>query len=103
MAAAPKPVRKPPLEDPLNEREIFASEIAGVGLLHGNLVITFAVPRFEEPAGGGPGHMRRLVTARVALTNVAAGQLLKHLHELLNQIDEDAGRAEPTGVRPRGR
>ena len=38
---------KPPLEDPLNEREIFASEVTGVGIIHGNVGITLANIRFE--------------------------------------------------------
>jgi hypothetical protein len=33
------PVKPPPLEDPLNEKEIFAREVAGVGMVHGNVVL----------------------------------------------------------------
>jgi hypothetical protein len=33
------PVKPPTLEDPLIEKEIFASEVAGVGMVHGNVVL----------------------------------------------------------------
>ena len=39
---------KPPLEDPLHEREIFASEVVSVGTVHGNIAITLATVRFDE-------------------------------------------------------
>jgi len=81
------PLTKPPLEDPASEREIFASEIAGVGFVHGNVVVTFASIRFEEPVADQTPKMRRVVTGRVALTNNAAGQLLKHLQNLAAQIE----------------
>ena len=42
----------PPLEDPLHEREIFASEVAGVAMVHGNFVLTLAKLRFEEHGFG---------------------------------------------------
>jgi hypothetical protein len=42
------PVKAPPLEDPHNEKEIFASEVAAVGMLHGNVVLTLANVRFDH-------------------------------------------------------
>ena len=34
-------------EDPLHEKEIFASEVAGVAFVHGNVIVTLANARFE--------------------------------------------------------
>ena len=50
MATSPN-IPKPPLEDPLQDREIFASEITGIGSVYGNIVVTLATVRFEEPVG----------------------------------------------------
>ena len=36
-------------EDPLHEKEIFASEVVGVAFVHGNVVVTLANARFEAP------------------------------------------------------
>jgi hypothetical protein len=72
MATAPIPPPKPRLEDPLNEREIFATEVVGVGSVHGNLAITFATLRFDEPTIGETPKARRVV----------ATQLLQSLHKL---------------------
>ena len=45
---------KPVLEDPAHEKEIFASEIAGIGVVHNNIVVTLATVRFEEAVGIEP-------------------------------------------------
>lgn len=82
MAAAPIPPPKPRLEDPLNEREIFATEVVGVGSVHGNLAITFATLRFDEPTIGETPKARRVVAGRLILTGPAATQLLQSLHKL---------------------
>ncbi len=79
--------QKPILEDPTNEKEIFASEVAGVGFVHGNIVITFANIRFDEPVGGQPPKIRRFVASRVALTNIAAAQLRDQLKDIANRIE----------------
>lgn len=84
------PQTKPPLEDPMNEREIFASEVPGIGFVHGNVVVVFASVRFEEPVADQTPKVRRVVTGRVALTNSAAGQLLHHLRGLAAQIEAAA-------------
>jgi hypothetical protein len=55
--------KKPPLEDPLHEKEIFASEVAGITMVHGR---------------------------RVVLTNVAASQLLQSLQNIAAQIQAAA-------------
>ncbi len=70
---APTSMPKPPLEDPLNERELFASEIASVGAVHGNITITLANTRFDEPIGANPAKAHRIVAGRIVLTGVAAG------------------------------
>ena len=82
MATAPIPPPKPRLEDPLNEREIFATEVVGVGSVHGNLAITFATLRFDEPTIGETPKARRVVAGRLILTGPAATQLLQSLHKL---------------------
>jgi hypothetical protein len=88
MATDPKQAQlSASLEDPLHEREIFASEIAGIGSVHGNIAITLATVRFDEPAAGGSVQARRVVTGRLMLTNVAAGQLLRNLQQLASQIE----------------
>ena len=74
---APTSMPKPPLEDPLNERELFASEIASVGAMHGNITITLANTRFDEPIGANPAKAHRIVAGRIVLTGVAASQLLE--------------------------
>lgn len=86
MANEPGKTR-PLLEEPVPRDEIFASEVAGVGLLHGNVVVTFATTRVDEPAPGSAPKPRRVVTARVALTHVAAGQLVTQLQNLASQIE----------------
>jgi hypothetical protein len=87
MAIGPK---KPPLEDPLHEKEIFASEVAGITMVHGNFVITLAKPLFEESIGTRAAKMRRVVSGRVVLTNVAASQLLQSLQSIAAQIQAAA-------------
>jgi hypothetical protein len=87
MATAPIPSVKPRLEDPLNEREIFATEIAGVGAIHGNVIITVATTRFDEPIGEGAAKPRRVVAGRLILTSAAAGQLLQSLQKLVMQLE----------------
>jgi hypothetical protein len=77
-----KSASKPSLEDPLNKEEIFVSEVPYVGLLHGNVIITLAARRAEEPIEGKPGKMHRVVVGRLALTTEAAGNLLQSLQRL---------------------
>ena len=91
MANTPRP--KPSLEDPRNEREIFASEVVSVGGIHGNIAITLANVRFDEPVGKNPAKQRRVVVARLMLTNVAASQLLRSLQRLAAQIEATAAAA----------
>ena len=62
---APTSMPKPPLEDPLNERELFASEIVSVGAMHGNITITLANTRFDEPIGANPAKAHRIVAGRI--------------------------------------
>jgi hypothetical protein len=78
---------KPQLEDPLHEKEIFANELAGMGSVHGNIVMTFANVRFDDPVGSNQPKARRVVAARLVLTNPAAGQLLQSLQRLVAQIE----------------
>ena len=73
-------IQKPPLEDPLHEREIFASEIAGIAMVHGNFVVTLAQSfDLKNALGVQAGKVRRIVSGRLVLTNVAANQLLQNL------------------------
>ena len=90
---APTSMPKPPLEDPLNERELFASEIVSVGAMHGNITITLANTRFGEPIGANPAKAHRIVAGRIVLTGVAASQLLEHLKRLAAQIEAIAAAA----------
>ena len=96
--ATPPQMPKPPLEDPLHEREIFATEVIGVGAIHGNVTITLGAIRFEEPVAGSQPKARRVVTARLILTNPAAGQLLKSLQGLVTQLE--AAAAPPAAAGP---
>jgi hypothetical protein len=89
MPNIPNPT-PPPLEDPLCEREIFASEVVGVGSLHGNLAITLASVRFDDPVENDIPKARRIVTARLILTTPAAGQLLRSLQGLALQLEAAA-------------
>jgi hypothetical protein len=77
-------------EDPLHEKEIFASEVVGVAFVHGNVIITLANVRFEAPGAGKPARVRHVISSRVALTNVAASQLLQNLQGLAAQIEATA-------------
>lgn len=77
------------LEDPLHEKEIFASEVAGVAYVHGNFLVTFAALRPDEPVGSEGPRPRRIVAARLVLTSVAAGQLVQQLNQLAAQIEAD--------------
>jgi hypothetical protein len=81
---------KPPLEDPLHEKEIFASEVVGIAVVHGNFVVTLANVRIDEPIGSQPPKMRRIVTARIVLTNIGAGQMLHSLQQIAAQIEAAA-------------
>lgn len=73
---------KPPLEDPLHEREIFANEVAGIAMIHGNFIVTLAKVRFEDATEGQTAKVRRIVSGRLVLTHVAANQLLQQLQAL---------------------
>ena len=84
---------KPPLEDPLHEREIFASEVVSVGTVHSNIAVTLATVRFDEPPSGGSAKAHRVVTARLILTGAAANQLLQNLRQLAAQIEAIAAAA----------
>jgi len=98
MAENPPPQQqqRPQLEDPLHEKEVFASEVVGAALVHGNVVITLASVRFDEPAANTPPKPRRVIASRLVLTSPAAGQLLNNLQQLASQI-EKAGAA---GAKP---
>lgn len=89
----PAHLPKPPLEDPLNERELFANEVVNVGAVHGNITITLANTRFEEPVGSNPPKARRIVAGRIVLTGIAANQLLANLQRLSAQIEAIAAAA----------
>jgi len=79
---------RPPLEEPVPRDEIFASEVSSVSLLHNNVIVTFGTTRVDEPAfTGGTPKQRRVVAARVALTHVAAAQLISQLQGLAGQIE----------------
>ena len=82
--------QKPPLEDPLHEREIFASDVAGIAFIHGNFVVTLASFRAQEHVGNQSPQMQRVVVGRVVLTNVAAAQLLQNLQQIAAQIEAAA-------------
>jgi hypothetical protein len=98
MAENPPPQQqRPPLEDPLHEKELFASEVVGAALVHGNVVITLASVRFDEPAAITPPKPRRVITSRIVLTSPAAGQLLQNLQQLASQIEAKAASA---GAKP---
>jgi hypothetical protein len=86
MTRQVKLTQKPPIEDPRHEKEIFASDIAGAGLVHGNVVVTLTSLRADEPAGSGQATLRNIVVGRLVLTTVAAGQLLRHLQSLSARI-----------------
>jgi hypothetical protein len=94
----PGPVFDAPLVDPLHEKEIFASEVADVGFVHGNIVITVANLRFDEPIGKDPPKAHRFIVGRLVLTNPAANQLMQRLQNLVLQL-EAAGRP-PASQRP---
>jgi hypothetical protein len=77
-------------EDPLHEKEIFASEVVGVALVHGNVIITLANARIEGASEGKPSRVRHVISSRIALTTFAAFQLLKNLQRLAAQIEAAA-------------
>ena len=89
----PTHLPKPLLEDPHNERELFADEIAAIGTMHGNIWITLANTRFDDPVGANPPKARRVVIGRIVLSGVAAGQLLQNLQQLAAQINAIAANA----------
>ncbi len=91
--ADPVHLPKPPLEDPLHERELFANEVVNVGAIHGNVTITLANTRFEEPVGTNPPKARRIVAGRIVLSGIAANQLLTDLKKLAAQIEAIAATA----------
>ena len=78
---------KPPLEDPLHERELFANEVVGVAAIHGNITLTLANTRLDESIGTTPPKAHRVVAGRIVLTSIAANQLLVHLRQLAAQIE----------------
>ena len=76
---------KPPLEDPLHEKEIFANEVTSISSIHGNVAITLANTRFDEQVGSNQPKAQRVIAARLILTNPAANQLLQSLQRLAAQ------------------
>ena len=66
MATPPIAPPRPKLEDPLQEREIFATEVSSVWAVHGNIIVTLATTRLDEPLEGTTPKTRRVVTGRVA-------------------------------------
>jgi hypothetical protein len=56
-------------------------------LLHGNIAVTLAHLRFDEPVENQTPKVRRIVTFRLMLTNSAAGQLLQQLQRLTAQFE----------------
>src|SRR3979411_909440 len=56
----------------MHEKELFASEVVGAALVHGNVVITLASVRFDEPAPNAPPNPRRGITSRTSPTSPAA-------------------------------
>ena len=74
------------LEDPLHEKEIYASEISGIAMVQGNFIVTLTTVRYDEPIGGKATKARRIVTGRIVLTNAAASQLLQNLQSIGAQI-----------------
>ena len=77
-------------EYPLHEKEIFASEVVGVALVHGNVIIVLANARIEGAVEGKPARVRHVISSRIALTNVGASQLLQNLQGLATQIEAAA-------------
>jgi hypothetical protein len=67
------------LEDPLHEKETFVGDIAGIVMTQGNVAITLANRRVDEPCGGNGPRTRRVVVGRLVLSLDAASTLLKHL------------------------
>src|SRR5262249_16389737 len=89
---------KPPLEDPLHEKEIFASEVTSVGVVHGNITITLANLRYEEANKNKAAKTRRIVAGRIVLTNLAAGVLMRSLQRLAAQMDTTAKTPESSST-----
>lgn len=83
---------KPQLEDPLHEKEIFSNDVVGVGMMHGNLVVTLANIRFDESSGTESAKMRRVVSARLVLSNNAGDQLLRNLQNYFTQMQAMANK-----------
>jgi hypothetical protein len=82
-----KPIKMAPIvQDLFPTPEIFASEIAGVGVLHGNIIVTLANPRVSPQVDGRPSNTRHVVAGRVVLTSVAAKQLLKSIEGLAEKM-----------------
>ena len=81
------------LEDPLHEKEIYASEISGIAMVQGNFIVTLTTVRYDEPIGGKATKARRIVTGRIVLTNAAASQLLQNLQSIGAQIQAAAAAA----------
>jgi hypothetical protein len=73
-----------------HEKEIFASEVVSVGVVHGNIVITLANVRVGELIEGQSPKARRIVCGRIVLTNPAAGQLMNSLQRLGAQMEAAA-------------
>ena len=51
-------------EDPLHEKEIFASEVVGVAFVHGNVIITLANARIEGAGEGKPARLRHVISSK---------------------------------------
>ena len=81
------------LEDPLHEKEIYASEISGIAMVQGNFIVTLTTVRYDEPIGGKATKARRIVTGRIVLTNAAASQLLQNLAKHWRSIQAAAAAA----------
>ncbi len=66
----------------MHEREIYATEVVGMGSMQGNVGITLACLRVDKSVDNNPPRMRRVVVARLVLSPVAVNQLFNNLQKL---------------------
>ncbi len=91
----------PPLDDPGNVNEIFATEVVGAGMIGGCISVNLAAHRWNVTASGGETEISRALVARLMLSREAATQLMNGLANLA-QAAGNAATANPDETKAKG-
>ncbi len=86
VTVKPKRPPLPPLQETFQTPEIFASDVANVALMQGNVLVTLANIRIGDTSGSQPAKPQRIVAGRLILTAAAAQQLVNNIQGLVARV-----------------